>query len=233
VGSGRSRDTVKISGFQASRKKQHRASFILKRNKDNCQVLFSVQSAAVTCSELLLEPLTRENLQAVAELDLLCLGGLWTLAGYQRELESPNSELLTLTSSAQTQSGTMLAMGCFWAIVEEAHITVLAVHPDTQNQGMGKALILALLRRAVRRKLERATLEVRASNQIALSLYEKLGFQVAGRRKGYYQKTNEDALILWRGGLQEAEFFRQLQQWERQARAKLRDRGWELSETAC
>lgn len=184
----------------------------------------------MTCSELLLEPITRENLQAVVELDLLCLGGLWTLAGYERELESPNSELIALTSPVQTRPGTILAMGCFWAIVEEAHITVLAVHPDTQNQGMGKALILALLQRAVGRKLERATLEVRASNQIALSLYEKLGFQVAGRRKGYYQKTNEDALILWRGGLQDAEFSGQLEQWQQQAREKLRDRGWKLIE---
>jgi ribosomal-protein-alanine N-acetyltransferase len=57
---------------------------------------------------------------------------------------------------------------------------------------------------------------VRASNQIALSLYQKFGFQEAGRRRRYYQDNGEDALILWRGGLQSPEFEQELNQWKQQ-----------------
>jgi [ribosomal protein S18]-alanine N-acetyltransferase len=118
--------------------------------------------------ELKLQSLKGEQLEAVVELDRLCLGGLWTLQGYQRELESPNSELLCL--SGATDSGEeILGMGCFWAILEEAHITLLAVRPDYQGRGLGQTLLLALLQKASERQLERATLEVRASNEAARS----------------------------------------------------------------
>jgi [ribosomal protein S18]-alanine N-acetyltransferase len=95
----------------------------------------------------------------------------------------------------------ILAFGCVWAIVDEAHITILAVHPDYRHQGFGQLLLWGLLRSAVDRELARATLEVRVDNAAALQLYEKFGFKVAGRRKKYYDNT-DDALILWKGQLQ-------------------------------
>lgn len=144
-----------------------------------------------------LKSIEEKHLDALVQLDQLCLGGLWTKEGYQRELSSPNSELLGLFD----QQEILIGFGCFWAILEEAHITVLMVHPDSQGQGLGKFLLNSLLEAAVKRKLERATLEVRASNDVALSLYKKFGFKVAGTRKGYYKQTGEDALILWRSGL--------------------------------
>ncbi|MFM6357835.1 MAG: ribosomal-protein-alanine N-acetyltransferase RimI, partial [Planktothrix sp.] len=66
---------------------------------------------------------------------------------------------------------------------------------------------------AWKRKLERATLEVKASNQRAINLYQKFGFKEAGRRKGYYPDTGEDALILWRGDLHRPHFPQVLHQW--------------------
>ena len=80
----------------------------------------------------------------------------------------------------------------------EAHITILAIHPNFQSQGWGKLLLNELLQKAQKKSLARATLEVSENNFKALNLYQKFGFQVAGRRKKYYQKTNEDALILWK-----------------------------------
>jgi ribosomal protein S18 acetylase RimI-like enzyme len=74
-------------------------------------------------------------------------------------------------------------LACFWAILEEAHITLLAIYPDYQRQGLGKLLLYKLLEKAVQRQLERATLEVRVSNQSAIALYEHFGFRVAGERK--------------------------------------------------
>lgn len=174
-----------------------------------------------------LKPLTPQMLSAVLELDQLCFGSLWTLEGYQRELDSPNSDLLGLSIPCEDQAS-LLAMGCLWAILEEAHITILAVHPHYQRQGLGQAMLIALLKAACIRGLERATLEVRASNQPALSLYEKFGFKLAGRRRRYYQDTGEDALILWRGDLQRPAFAQTLADWEQQLARSLELAGWEL-----
>jgi len=176
-------------------------------------------------------------LGAVLELDHLCFGGLWTLEAYQRELNSPNSVLLGLSPSLASPThpspltprpSPLLAMGCLWAILDEAHITILAVHPAYQRQGLGQAVLLALLQVAADRGLERATLEVRASNQPALSLYQKFGFKIAGRRRRYYKDTNEDALILWRGDLQHPDFYNTFAQWLKSVSARLSLAGWEL-----
>lgn len=236
--------------------------------------LISVQLRAVTF--LKLKPLTLEQLSAVVELDQLCFGGLWTRSGYERELESPNSQLLileatgtqgetglqtpssslreglivtpevelegTTTKPAPTQNAqtadfetaptpptVLIGLGCYWSILEEAHITILAVHPDYQHQGLGQLLLYALLRDAKRRQLEWATLEVKPSNQAALSLYQKFGFTLAGRRQRYYKDTGEDALILWCGGLQKQDFEETLANCYRQAKERLRCGGWQLS----
>jgi ribosomal-protein-alanine N-acetyltransferase len=185
-----------------------------------------------------LQPLTEQLLDAAVELDRLCLGQLWTLEGYRRELESPNSHLLvwldpqhpavqtdphpSLLSLTipQTQplekSPRIIGLGCVWAIVDEAHVTVLAIHPDYRGLNLGKGLLWGLLYWGWQQQLKWATLEVRASNHIALSLYQKFGFQAAGRRRRYYQDNGEDALILWRGGLQHPEFEQELNQWKQQ-----------------
>lgn len=180
-------------------------------------------------------------LSAVLELDDLCFGGLWTLEGYQRELDSPNGVLLGLflgNSTGRQENlnlnsplrpctpAPLLSMGCFWAILDEAHITLLAVHPHYHHQGLGQAMLLALIAEACDRGLERATLEVRASNVPALSLYRKFGFKIAGRRRGYYKDTNEDALILWRGDLQEPQFQSALASWYQSISDRLQASGW-------
>jgi len=163
---------------------------------------------------LTIQSLTPDFLPAVVELDQKCFaGGLWTTDGYKRELESPNSDILLILEAQGERDGEMgrwgngenysitppipqpphhptsstpplLAMGCQWAILDEAHITIVAVCPNYQHQGLGQAMLLALLSRARQRGLERATLEVKASNQPAISLYQKFGFKVAGRRRG-------------------------------------------------
>ncbi|MEG5141058.1 ribosomal protein S18-alanine N-acetyltransferase [Microcoleus sp. A6-C6] len=101
---------------------------------------------------------------------------------------------------------TLIGLGCLWAILEEAHITILAIDPRFQGRGLGQALLWALLKSACDRQLERATLEVRSSNLAAVALYNKFGFKEAGRRKGYYEDTGEDALVMWRSGMEKPEF---------------------------
>jgi ribosomal-protein-alanine N-acetyltransferase len=154
-------------------------------------------------SDLNVQLVTQDQLPQLVELDQLCFGGLWTLDNYQWELDHPESVLITLSSSNYSY---LIGVGCFWSILDEAHITLLAIHPDHQGKGLGKLLLSHLLKEAIKLNLERATLEVKASNEIALSLYQKFGFKIAGRRKGYYQETGEDALVLWCSSLSKPEF---------------------------
>lgn len=166
--------------------------------------------------------LAPEQLAAAVELDRKCLGGLWSEAGYRREMESPNSDLLLLCTGVRP-----IAIGCVWAILEEGHITLLGVDPEFRRQGLGQLLLCFLLRGAYKRGLEWATLEVRASNQAALSLYNRLGFQSVGERRGYYP-DGENALILWNKGLRDQNYLTQLEGHYRHCRKRLHGSHWSL-----
>jgi len=207
-------------------------------------VFSSVQFTAVRFLQI--KHLAAEDLNSAVELDRLCFGGLWTLEGYGRELGSPNSDLLGLwvsetedCESAQNLAGTgapplqipptLIGIGCLWAILEEAHITILAIHPRFQGQGLGQALLWALLKKAHHRPLERATLEVRDSNLAAVSLYKKFGFKEAGRRKRYYEDTGEDALVMWRSGIEKPEFQQYLAVEKVQICDRLHHKNWDLA----
>jgi [ribosomal protein S18]-alanine N-acetyltransferase len=146
----------------------------------------------------LLKSATIEDLETLLTLDQACFGKLWSRDHYLRELESPNSDIVILYDA---KTGQPVSYGCVWAIVDEAHITILGTHPDHQRNGYARQVLSGLLHLAVLRELKRSTLEVRASNEAALSLYESFGFEVAGRRKKYYSDNQEDALILWRNKL--------------------------------
>ena len=83
-----------------------------------------------------------------------------------------------------------------WMMVDEAHVTTFAIHPDPRRQGRGERLLLTLLDVAVERQASDATLEVRRSTLPARRLYEKSGFRPVGIRPRYYTDNNEDALIM-------------------------------------
>ncbi len=165
---------------------------------------------------LLIKNATLQQVPEILALDKLCFGGIWSKAGYKREIDSPNSSILLLFLKQDNLERKLIGLGCLWSIVDEAHITLLGIHPDYQGQSLGKLLLTSLLQDAVDRKLERATLEVKTTNNIAIALYKKFGFEVAGRRKNYYPKTGEDAFILWRSGLEKPEFILELEAWKTQ-----------------
>jgi ribosomal-protein-alanine N-acetyltransferase len=139
--------------------------------------------------------------------------------------------------SGGDREGNLLGLGCYWAILDEAHITVLAVDPRYQRRGLGQWLLTNLLVDACdgqglaledNRALTRATLEVRPSNSRALVLYESFGFETLGRRRRYYA-DGEDALILWQNSLKTAEFRDQLQQRQVTASRRLERQGWQIA----
>ena len=179
---------------------------------------------------LQLTPLTSDFLPDMLRLDRQCFGGLWSKSAYERELESPNSLVVGLvqptTAESPLSAPRLLAMGCLWAICEEAHVTILAVDRHHRRQGMGQALLGSMLSWAQQRGQEWATLEVGANNRAAIAVYGAFGFTEVGRRRGYYADTGEDALILWRNGLQEPQFVAALDQLLYRATTQLNRQGW-------
>ena len=85
---------------------------------------------------------------------------------------------------------------CVWEIDPELHITNLAVHPSYRQQGIARRLLAERLEASHHRGAKVAILEVRPTNREALALYERFGFRVVGKRKGYYFDTGEDALVM-------------------------------------
>ena len=171
---------------------------------------------------LVTQTLKASQIPEIVALDKICLDGLWTAQGYQREIESPNSTLLTLNlAKNEVEELQMIGMACLWSILEEAHITLLGIHPDYRQQGFGTLLLLCLFEDAIARNLAWATLEVNENNKKAINLYKKFGFEVAGKRKGYYKLTGDNALVLWRKQLQNRDFKKALAQWQQDLEAQL------------
>jgi ribosomal-protein-alanine N-acetyltransferase len=138
-----------------------------------------------------LGPLGLEHLSACQALDAAVLGGLWSAAQWQTELAEEGRPGIGLW-----EGEALLAMACGWLIVDELHITLVAVDPGHRRQGLGRRVLQGLISTARQRGAHYATLEVSTANTAARGLYGAAGFQEAGVRRGYY-RNGEDALIQW------------------------------------
>ncbi len=114
----------------------------------------------------------------------------------------------------------ILAYGGFWLMVDEAHISTIATHPDWRGLGLGEMMLIALIDAAICRRAALVTLEVRVSNLTAQNLYQKYDLAIVGQRKKYYHDNNEDALIMTTPQLDDAVFLTHYAQ----LKARLRDR---------
>lgn len=95
----------------------------------------------------------------------------------------------------------IVAYGGIWVVLDDSHITTIAVHPDMRGKKYGEEMLLFLIRDAIARDASWMTLEVRESNASAQSLYRKYGFTVVSTRRAYYSDNNENALVMWAGNL--------------------------------
>jgi len=91
----------------------------------------------------------------------------------------------------------MVGFAGLWLMVDEAHITTIAIHPDYRRRGLGELLLVSLIDIAYDIGARWVTLEVRVSNYTAQNLYRKYGFHESGVRHRYYSDNQEDALIMW------------------------------------
>ncbi|MHB1133208.1 MAG: ribosomal protein S18-alanine N-acetyltransferase [Chloroflexota bacterium] len=93
-----------------------------------------------------------------------------------------------------------------WLMLDEAHITTIAVRPEYRGRGFGELLMIGLIEKAIEVGARWVTLEVRVSNAVAQNLYRKYSFHAEGVRKGYYSDNNEDAVIMWSDDIRTPEF---------------------------
>lgn len=145
-------------------------------------------------SELIIRRAEARDVLSMALLDTLCFAAPWSEESFRQEVTGND---LALYLVAETD-GTVVGYAGVWAILDEGHITNVAVHPDYRRRGVASALMEVLIKSCEEEGITCQTLEVRPSNQAALALYASFGFQPEGRRKGYYEDNGEDALIMWR-----------------------------------
>lgn len=147
-------------------------------------------------SSWIIEPATSvADIDAVLAVEEASFGNPWTRDMYLKELENTGVSYCYL---AKEPRGEVVGFCSFWRVLDELHINNLAVAPLHRRGGVGSALLVHILQEGVALGAQRATLEVRRSNDVARALYERFGFSVAGVRRGYYTNPPEDALILWR-----------------------------------
>jgi ribosomal-protein-alanine N-acetyltransferase len=152
-------------------------------------------------SAALIRAMTLGDLPEVLEIDRTSFPIPWPERSYRFELnENPASHLFVAVMNDQAHPRVAGYIG-FWLVVDEAHISTLAVHPLHRRMGIGAHLLEAALDKAARLGAEMATLEVRVSNQPAVDLYHKFGFHITGKRAKYYRDNDEDALIMTLTGL--------------------------------
>lgn len=137
------------------------------------------------------EKLTVDALDGVAELEKLCFSQPWS----RKSLELLTNEGIGVGMACR-KDGIVCAYGGMMCAVDEGQITNIATHPDHRRQGYGKAVVEALIRYAKNNHLESISLEVRESNRAAIELYSALGFKVEGKRKDFYTKPTESALVM-------------------------------------
>ena len=139
-------------------------------------------------------PMQKDYLDEVLKVEEQAYGEHhWSKESFFNEL---NNQLAKYYCAFNEQGELVGYCGC-WQIMEEAHITNVAVSPNFRRQNIGEALLIAIIKSCYKEMVKYLTLEVRVSNEPAIKLYEKYGFKSLGVRKGYYQDNNEDALIMW------------------------------------
>lgn len=134
-----------------------------------------------------------EDLDQVMSLELACFSVPWTKESFEQELtKNKLANYLVIE-----ENDAIIGYGGTWYVMDEGHITNIAVHPEHRKKGLGKKLVAAMIEEAKKHQMTQMTLEVRVSNLPAIKLYEGMGFSSVGIRPKYYTDNHEDAMIMW------------------------------------
>ena len=136
--------------------------------------------------------LGKMHLNDCIELDKKSLKGLWTKSQWERELTDPKRICLGIIES---ESEKLLGVCSAWLIVDELHITFIAVYPMHQRKGLGKFLLSQIIKHSKSLQTNHIYLEVKNNNEPAKAFYKSMGFKTIGIRFNFY-KDGSDALTL-------------------------------------
>jgi [ribosomal protein S18]-alanine N-acetyltransferase len=143
-----------------------------------------------------LRSLRPSDIEAVMAIEKNAFPSPWQPSSFHYEVtENRVANYQALTVRLGDQPARLVGYAGYWLLVDEAHISTIATHPEWRGRGLGELLLLNLLVMAYEEPAQLATLEVRRNNTVAQGLYEKYGFEVVGERRRYYQ-DKEDALIM-------------------------------------
>ncbi|MBI4001276.1 MAG: ribosomal protein S18-alanine N-acetyltransferase [Nitrospira defluvii] len=147
---------------------------------------------------VMIEPATPDALDEVWAIEQACFSAPWTRKMLAAELSGNPFAHFLLAKCPDPLSEALVIAGyfCFWIVFEEVRLMNLAVLVPFRRQGIATRLVCAALRTGLERGANRAMLEVRASNQEALTLYDRLGFRQAATRTRYYTNPDEDAVLM-------------------------------------
>ncbi len=142
-------------------------------------------------SNLIIRPMRKDDIDGVHRVEVNCFDDPWSKKSLMDELKNNLARYLV----AELDSVIVGYVGV-WFVVDEGHITNVAVHSDYRGQKIGDRLVAEMVKLCKEHGLVSMTLEVRSSNAVAQNLYRKYGFKMAGVRKEYYS-DREDAIIMW------------------------------------
>lgn len=145
-------------------------------------------------SEVIVRPMTLEDLDRVAAIEAASFPVPWSRSTFEKEIKKNLLARYMVVEVGQQP----VAYGGMWFIIDEAHVTNIAVDPSQRGKKLGQALVEGMIQEAKANGMLRMTLEVRRSNEIAKNLYQKMGFLPCGVRPGYYEDNGEDAIIMWK-----------------------------------
>jgi ribosomal-protein-alanine N-acetyltransferase len=139
--------------------------------------------------------LAQRDLKAIERIERLSYPTPWSRSMFASEMAKPSSVAL---GAFEAETGELFGYLVISRYVDAWHVMNVAVEPDRRRQGIALALFERLFDVTGADGRRGYTLEVRISNEAAIKLYERLGFQSRGVRRGYYTDNREDALIMWR-----------------------------------
>lgn len=144
--------------------------------------------------DFVIRKMTIEDIDQVLEIEKSSFTTPWSRDAFVVEV----TENMLAKYIVADYGGMVVGYGGIWLIIDEGHVTNIAVLKEYRGIGIGKEILKGLIDICNERNINAMTLEVRRSNEIAKSLYRQYGFKEYGIRPNYYADDNEDAIIMWR-----------------------------------
>lgn len=144
--------------------------------------------------DIIVRCMDESDVDPVFRVESKCFSTPWTRESFEYEMKENDKALYVIAE----YEGNILGYAGLWKILDEGHITNIAVLEEFREKGIATLMINRLLELAKESSINSFTLEVSSTNYVAIKLYESFGFRRCGLRKGYYEDTHDDAIIMWK-----------------------------------